>query len=169
MESYYRVDRNLRIIDAGGDWDDFARQNNGDACLADDVKDTLLLHHIKGDTPRMWVETVVKSAFALNSKTIKPYRCDSDRVKRELVMEVFRDGPDTALIRHRIIREEKMPDIASIVFFPSSEKRKPRCSVCNKMKIDDEWVDPFDLTERQQHHVIYDVCGPCGESVFGTA
>jgi hypothetical protein len=56
IKAYYRVDNKYRIVDVGGDWDDFAIRNASDECIAKYVIGDDLFSHITGDEVKMWIE-----------------------------------------------------------------------------------------------------------------
>ena len=165
MQTYYRVDRKFRIVDVGGDWDDFAIRNASDECVSKYVVGDDLFSHITGHDVRMWVESLITTA----RHTLKPirvnYRCDGPQMRRRFRLCAEPEPDDVVMVSHELIAEE--PQGTRIVLSPVSKGRvgTPRCSICNSVRLGGRWVDPFELGLSQEFQVRHEVCPRCQNNV----
>ena len=79
MKTYYRVDKKYRIVDVGGDWDDFATRNASDESGSKYVIGDDLFSHIAGDEVRMWIESLILTVRHTKKPIELNYRCDGGR------------------------------------------------------------------------------------------
>lgn len=84
LQTYSVVDRELRILWVGGDWDEFALENQGPAAVANEVLSTNMVDHIVGaDTRAAWV-SLLEAVFETQKELKLDYRCDSPRKLRRV-------------------------------------------------------------------------------------
>lgn len=167
MQAYYRLDRELRITDVGGDWDSFATEASADECVSRYVTGTHLFSYILGDATRAWIETIIRVARIEGTVQHRIYRCDAParRCYFDLKVESGKDGSVT--LSHELQRSEPMRTTVNILPDQDDAAAIPRCSICNFLKLDGAWRDPFELGRDLKLHVTYDVCDRCqgGRSV----
>lgn len=164
---FYALDRQDRIIDVGGAWDDFALENDGKSVLRERVLGTPVFKHVNGDISAMYLRTLLSSVRLLDRSVTRCYRCDSPGTKRFMEMTLTPDADDGVMIAHRLLRTESLP--ARFIF--TVAKGRPsfavRCSMCNRLKQDGEWQEPevllskHDWGNAQPRSVIYGVCDDC--------
>lgn len=161
MKAYYRVDNQLRIVEVGGDWDQFATTNAADECVSHYVTGTSLLSYILGDSTRLWVEGVIRVTSSTGKVMQQQYRCDTPTERCYFSLEVKRSADKTITLSHELMRVEPMEN--RILTFPTQGDIAaiPRCSVCNSVDLGHGWCDPFELGTDLNLHVTYHVCERC--------
>ena len=84
----YTVDANDILVDIGGDWDEFARENEGLGLTRDNVLGTPLFTFIQGAE----VVTIYKALFAKARREQRPlsftFRCDAPSCRRTMKIEI---------------------------------------------------------------------------------
>ena len=161
MKTYYRVDRDYRIVDVGGDWDDFAIRNASDECVSKYVIGDDLFSHITGDEVKMWIEAVIQAVRITQEVIERDYRCDGPSVRRYFRLVAEPEPESVVLVSNQLTAEE--PQSTSIVLSSAIENHggTPRCSICNSVRLADKWVDPFELGSNQEFQVRHEVCPRC--------
>ena len=167
MKTYYRVDRDYRIVDVGGDWDDFAIRNASDECVSKYVIGDDLFSHITGDEVKMWIEAVIQAVRITQKVIERDYRCDGPSVRRYFRLVAEPEPESVVLGSHQLTAEE--PQSTSIVLSSAIENHggTPRCSICNSIQLASKWVDPFELGSSQEFQVSHEVCPSCGANSVG--
>ncbi|ACV35413.1 hypothetical protein [Accumulibacter sp.] len=167
----YTLDSDDRIVSVGGDWDGFARENDGSEILARTVIGRRLDEFITGDATRMFVRTMLMSARTLKRSIRRPYRCDSPQFRRLMEMTIVPLAQEMLDVRHHQIRAEPLPytiTIAAVTSTAASGFVK-RCSICNRIRAGKVWseVDAAVIDGRltvaatAALKVIYGVCPDC--------
>lgn len=156
----YTVDNNDLIVDIGGDWDDFATANDGSA-LADAVLGTSIWSHISGDTSRMFLDTLLRRARSTLQPIEKKYRCDTPTERRIMNMELIPQPTRRVTVRHSLVDAQRSDIVVNIIPGERSSDCVKRCTICNSIKLNGVWSDPFDLEGDQTYKVIYGICEKC--------
>lgn len=164
---FYALDNHDRIIDVGGNWDDFALENDGKAVLRKHILGTPVFKHVEGDISAMYLRTLLSSVRLLGHPITRRYRCDSPGTKRFMEMTLTPDADNGVMIAHRLLRSESLP--ARFIF--TVAKGRPsfaiRCSMCNRLKKEGEWLEPEVVwskgmwADAEPKSVIYGVCDTC--------
>lgn len=164
---FYALDREDRIVDVGGAWDDFALENDGKSVLRERILGTLVFKHVNGDISAMYLRTLLSSVRLLGRPVTRCYRCDSPGTKRFMEMTLTPDVEDGVTIAHRLLRTESLP----VRFIFTVANGRPsfavRCSMCNRLKKEGEWQEPEvlldkgDWADTRPRSVIYGICDNC--------
>ena len=165
---FYRVDEDDVIVDIGGQWDDFARGNDGAQILKASVLGTKLYQHIKGETCRTFVWTMLDAVRKLEKPVVRSYRCDSPTCKRFMTMSVFPEPDSRLLLQHRLDSIQPFERPLKFACAPRTAHTKvTRCSMCNRLQIDGAWGEPELMLAKAAKKVtdatlvIYSVCMDC--------
>ncbi len=163
MQTYYRIDRNYQIVDVGGAWDDFAISNGSDECVSKYVIGDNLRSHITGDVVWMWVETLVTGVLVSGKTIEREYRCDAPHARRLFKMSCALEAENVICLTHQLVSEEEMKTTVSISTATSLSNATLRCSICNSIYIDEEWLDPFTLNKDLILQATHTMCQNCRE------
>lgn len=164
---YYRLDRDDRIVEVGGNWDQFAQQNGGDEIVSHRVIGTPLFKYIDGETSRDHIWTAVDSVRKLSAPRKLAYRCDSPDLKRYMEMLIKPDVAGGVVVEHTTLRVEPLTPTIRFVSGGASQALVIRCSMCSRVRIKGLWIEPdAAMAERliapnATHRVAYGVCVEC--------
>jgi hypothetical protein len=165
------LDANDQITEAGGAWDDFAKENDGYSAIAERIVGTRLLSHISGDTSRLFVWTMLDAVRKLQKPVARPYRCDSPGLMRHCEMLIEPESNDGLIVQHRVLRVD--PSEVALSFLTSGASvRKPvgRCTMCNRLRIGKQWREHGDpacinlSSEESTVFVFYSICPDCRDA-----
>ncbi len=166
----YTLDKGDTIVAVSGQWDEFARNNNGEKTLASHVVGRKLERFIVGDTTRMFVLTMIMSARHLQRPIYRPYRCDSPTHKRFMEMIIQPRAEGRLEVIHRELYCEPLLHRARLVAVSpgSGATYAKRCSLCNRVQVEGVWSELDDAIESRRLQVeasglkvIYGVCPDC--------
>ena len=165
-EISYVVDRDMTICGIGGDWDRIAQENDGEGCVCAMVLGSNLKDHISDDTTRMWVEAAIRIARTSRVPVRKLYRCDTPDLRRTMEMVVTRVEDGRVEIVHRLLSTERPGPTVEITHIKRGTAQVPeigprKCSICNKVRIDGTWTDPFELGRDVSFTVDTGICPDC--------
>lgn len=155
----YRVDTKNRIVETGGDWNAFARDNGGEELAGEGVIGLPLRSFVSGDVTRMFVETMLQKARLTRVPFSVPYRCDSSDVIRHMRMTLTSSGNEVQL-DHRLEKEEARGSINRGRISPGTPRPVKVCSMCRNIcdaKNSSVGEAPVSGIER----IIYSVCSTC--------
>ena len=165
---FYRVDEDDVIVDIGGRWDDFALGNDGPSITKAQVLGTKLYRHIKGETCRTYVWTMLDAVRKLEKPLVRSYRCDSPTCKRFMTMSVIPELHNRLLLEHRLDSIQPFERPLKFSYATRNARAKvTRCSMCNRLQIDGTWGEPERMLAKAAKPVtdstlvIYSVCGDC--------
>lgn len=164
----YWLDSNNIIVEVGGQWENFACENQAYELTARRVIGRNLLDFVSGDVTRMYVDTLIRSALLQRRPLVRNYRCDSPTVRRDMEMRLSVE--DSGLLRweHRLVQAQ--PFNRSLAFRAANPVNTRnflvRCSICNRLKSAGGWqeaeaVPEISNTDSAEVSVIYGVCPSC--------
>jgi hypothetical protein len=156
------IDADTRIVETGGDWDDFAAANDGAEALTPRVLGRRLGEFVAGDAARMWLFALLDLARLTAEPVTRSYRCDSPMTKRFMEMTVTPESEGRLRLRHRLVREERMARPAPMVQ-SAAQGCVLRCSICNRLASDGGWMEP-DAPQAPRGAplpVVHTVCEAC--------
>lgn len=161
----YFIDDNLRIINVGGEWDEFAINNEGDDIVFSKIEGKSLLNYIKGDPTKMWIQTIIQLVKLKEEPIERPYRCDSPEIKRYMSMNISAESKYVLKFEHKILKVEPKTQTTLIKHFDNKSITNiyKRCSICGKILFSGKWKEP-DADQSiniSKFKVIYTVCGDC--------
>ena len=102
----YSIDENNDIYNIGGNWADFATQNNGSRSIEDDVVGTSLWSHIHGLDVKSYLNAIFFAVRKVQIPVVLPYRCDSPTQPRQFIMAVLPAGGERLKIDHLSVLTE---------------------------------------------------------------
>lgn len=173
MEISYRIDRDNRLVEVGGDWDTFALENETPAMLRDAVLGRSLLDFVAGTETRHLHEVLLARARSGIPLRRMPFRCDSPDLRRFMEMDIA--SPDGAAVEYRC-RLLRVESRASLRITPAGNGSTMRmCSWCKKVHLTrDLWVEVeeavarFGLLENDvPPQVTHGICNTCLEKLYG--
>lgn len=171
----YELDEHNIITDVSAAWDQFALENDGYHVMEKHVKGQSLFSFVKGESTKMMIDLLLNKARLLKKTVTHKYRCDSPDCKRYMEMDIVPVYEGKLVLRHRTLRTEKLNNKIAFEFNPQKahEHKKPmiRCSVCNRIYIKDQWLEPDQAMAKKwlpvaaSLPVIYGICNECRENI----
>lgn len=160
----YALDNKDRIVMINGQWDDFARENNGINIYVNDIRGNSIWQYISGDPTKMWFDVLLQRVKLKKISIERPYRCDSPDLKRHMKMQIsYKD--DLLVIENFLLYTEKRqrPIYIQHATTPQHRSTKLRCSICGRIQYQQQWQEPnfLPLTESFPVNVTYAVCEEC--------
>ena len=164
----YWLDEDNAIVRVSGDWDRFARENDGSGLYSADIGGKSIWNFISGDSSRMWLEALLQLTRLTGKAISRPYRCDSPDLKRFMTMTIIPEGSGRLRVEHAILATEARQ--APVYIRYAAKATLPsfyqRCSVCGRVRHTpaEPWLEPDELCARREAElsVIYAVCEDCG-------
>lgn len=160
LQSFCVVDSSLRILWVGGDWDEFARRNGGEAALANNILSTRLTAHIvdlmTADKVLEMVQVVIETQRTLRLE----YRCDAPHEVRRFLLTIkpMKDG--RAIMVHELRDAVQLdPPMQQWHYDPTARTQK--CSTCGMVHRAEGWVDPAVSQIEHPPYVGYTTCPTC--------
>lgn len=167
----YIIDAERLIIDVSGDWDGFARQNDGFGLSVSEVLNTPLLSYIHDLETKYLYDKILQRACESHRALTLPFRCDSPDLRRFMQMHIRPLGNRMIMFKTSLIREEPRASIAVEVRDSGSFVRM--CSYCLRVRRDEDWVELEDaikdahLFEMSKLPMItHGICPSCKNTVF---
>lgn len=168
IQNSYIIDNQYRIIKVHSNWDKFAKDNYGDISIMErNIIGKSIMEYIKGDSVKMWYESIIELAKNLKINITRPYRCDSPSKKRFMEMEIIPLENGNILINHYLIREEEMRESENKPFsFNFTDERNiiTRCSICNRFLHKNRWIELEEAIKHFDFRVIQItdiICNDC--------
>lgn len=164
-DTCYWLDKNDRIVKVCEQWDLFAHENEGDKVLAHHVIGQPLWRFLSGDETRMWVEMILNRVRYIGQPVERPYRCDSDNVRRHLRLSVTPLDNHYLSIESTLVATEPRTRPTFFSTTSGSTGLHKRCSICGRVHHEQGWVEPDEIGDihikRLDYLVIYGVCEDC--------
>lgn len=159
----YFLNQERIIVSVGNNWDRFAHENGGEILTGDYVIGTSVWDYIKGDTTRMWFDTLLQFVSLRKELVERPYRCDSPGIKRFMNLRVSCEDSGLIKLDHIILKTEIQE---KPVFFQYTSEIvnnvKFRCSICGRVSSKGRWHDAASqLFDDWDGKVFYTVCDSC--------
>lgn len=160
LKTYYVLDRNGRILDAGGDWDQFALANGADGAVARKTIGTTLWENVAGFETQSYLNALFFAVRSLLDTISLPYRCDSPTERRLFNMTIAPADNLELPVDHALVScssNRQLPAVSSFTGRHSAVK----CSVCCSFKVGKTWVDPFTSPDPIDFPEGLGVCPEC--------
>ena len=170
----YVLDADNRICRTKGPWDGFVLANLGPGgegmeALAENVIGLSLNDFVQDEPTRMLLSALADSVRLLRWERHLDYRCDSPTMKRFMQMKLEPGPLDTVILTHKLLRTEPIQPAFYVLTASSGETaRGRRCSLCNKVRIGDAWVEPdHNLAQRvpQPYAIKHTLCPICQHAI----
>jgi hypothetical protein len=165
----YWLDREDRITKVNPLWDQFALANGGEnRLLSSEIQGRRVFDFITGDQTRMYLEALLQHARFLNRSVSRSYRCDSPTMKRFMSMCLTPASEGLVQLDHTLLKSE--PFQQPIIYHHEPDPQAaalPRCSVCTRLLIKENWLSPEDaetlgfLIPGKPLPVTYRICPAC--------
>jgi hypothetical protein len=175
MEISYRIDRDNRLVEVGGDWDAFALENETPAVRRDAVLGRSLLDFVAGTETRHLHELLLERARRGIPLRRMSFRCDSLDLRRYMEMEIA--SPDGAVVEYRcrLLRVEPRAPLRTVTAGFGSGSTMRMCSWCKKVHLTrDLWVEVEEAVARfglleddTPPQVTHGICDTCLEKLYG--
>lgn len=164
LQTYSVIDRELRILWVGGDWDEFALENHGPAAVANNVLSTCLMDHIVGEDTRAIWRDLIQAVFDTQKELKLDYRCDAPHLLRRVQLSIRPMKEDRLLLVHDL-RDVRNFGKSFAPWHYRHDATHAKCSFCNSVRPDGGvWL----ATEALESHptaVRYVICESCEAQV----
>lgn len=157
----YFVDRDDRILDIDGAWDDVAMINDAPGALSKKVLGTSLFDHVAGEDTQDYLRRLMQRVRATGQAHIMEYRCDGPTVRRWCWMEMRAGDKGCLLSRHVLLRSESTENRVLVERANSPSTEAHQCSICNRIRVVGDWFDPFEIKRNQFYVVGPALCSTC--------
>lgn len=159
VETAYWIDERNVIVRTCDNWNRFAEANGGGTARSETIIGRSLWDFITGTTSRMWLDTLLGLARLKKAPLERSYRCDSPHVQRYMNMIISPAG-EVLELRHRVRATIALEPALRLLFHPAGI---PRCSVCNRLRIDGEWREPSSVRRSGEEIIAvrHTVCDHC--------
>ncbi len=138
----YRIDKYYNITFVNDAWNEFAIENKGSHLLSEFVVGKNLFDFITCPATSNLYKMLLNKVRNTQKLISFSFRCDSQDKKRfmKMVINPLNNGGFEFV---SIILSEESMDIISTVFSETKKENKllTTCSWCNKIKLDDKWID----------------------------
>lgn len=165
----YLLDERDQIISTGGDWNDFATQNDASELSDEKLMGRPLLDFVSGKVTRSYIQVLIEQVRKSGQSIALDYRCDSPDVRRFMQMKVSPSLNNGIRFQNRVLRIE--PRETPVTFYRPAERIRGcynRCSMCNRIKVAEVWGEAESLLPRREYQkgvaVIYGICPGCNDS-----
>lgn len=142
MYTSYTLDNTNRIIDVGGDWDDFAHQNDRAGAVSANVIGKSIWDFISGFDVQNFLSAVIAFVRVREEEFDTLYRCDSAETPRLCRMEVTPLDDNTVEVKNVLLQHPEIAP-ASNVLELDHNRCFNRCSKCCRFKIGEDWIEAF--------------------------
>jgi hypothetical protein len=139
----YAIDPEDRLIHFGGDWNQFARENDGATLTPENLHMHNLFDYIQDPASNQLWRFIIQRVRDAQNFTEFDYRCDSAVLKRFMKMRVsFANG--NVHFKSTVMRIAERPEVKILERAPApGEEMLIVCSWCRKVKItEDNWLEP---------------------------
>jgi len=165
QQLYYVLDTQYRILWVGGDWDEFALANAGEAARSNEVLSTCLLTHIVDQPTADAVVRLVDVVRASQAPLRIDYRCDSPTMLRRYQMTIQPMRDDRVLLVHDL-RDARTFHQPLTHWKYRKDAHHLKCSFCCSVGTGSgEWTLPENLTGPHPEEVAYTMCPSCSGRV----
>lgn len=163
------LDKADRIQKVSDSWNQFAKENGGNACLGESVIGQPIWRFITGDSTWMLVHTLMLRARVIRAPVRHHYRCDSPDLRRHMEMIIYPEADGGVRIEHRLLSAE--PIAPPVRIDPATHGQAvPRCSMCNRIKLKGQWKEAPDALAAGEiaavQKVFYGICRDCWDRVW---
>lgn len=165
----YTIDADDIIVQVSPTWQNFAQENYAVGLTEREVVGHSLWEFIKDESTRSLYRVLLRAVRAKKHPISFPFRCDSPRVRRYMVMNIT-PHPDNSLsfTNELVETRSRNPEIFFQSKLGSNKLYYVMCSVCNKVRPyeDLEWMEVEEAFSSMAHvdepvHVVYEVCESC--------
>ena len=108
LTNTYILNSDQIIVSVCDNWNKFAIENGAEMLISKNVIGTSIWDYIKGETTRMWFDTLLQFVSIKKEKIERPYRCDSPGIKRFMNLSVSFEGNGLIKLEHIIVKTEPM-------------------------------------------------------------
>jgi hypothetical protein len=166
----HRVDKNDNIVGVNENWQSFAEENLGTACLPEKIIGSSLWDHIRDPETKHLYEIILLKVREYHRQATFSFRCDSPEIRRLLKLFVIpREDDSVDFISQKINTELRKPVELLRSGIERSEDLIRICSMCKKIALSEtEWteveiaVQEMKLFEREVlPQITHGVCQPC--------
>ena len=173
---WYELDANNCVVAVSEYWDVHAMMYQTPSLLAKNIIGKALDSQISGDVTQMFTDTMITSARVQSKSLTRRYRCDSPTHKREMEMVLTPMANGHLRVAHQLIAEQpwkysKVIRTQSALSTGRSSKKLKRCSMCNRLLEDHEWLSQDDYLVRHPElaqtelSVYYGICPECNAGI----
>ena len=161
----FLIDDQQIICWVSTDWDSFAQLNDATSSISrDTVLGQRLFRFIEGDATRMFYDAAMLYTQQLKKPCVFHYRCDVPDASRTMSMQIqYQRDNGGWLFKNSILATHEMA--TAIDFHYSTTAAMIRCSICNRVHLDDTWHDAFVhpklIGARESIAVDYVICPSC--------
>lgn len=169
----YTIDASDIITEVSPSWDGFARENFAVRLGRSDVVGRPLWDFIHDESTMRLYQVLLKTVREKKKKLTIPYRCDSPRVRRYMVMEVTpNDDGSVSFVNELQEIRSRSPEVYFQHKLGASNTYYVMCSMCNKVRPweSETWNEVEDAFAALAQvdgpvEVVYEVCDPCSHTV----
>ncbi len=158
----YIVNRDNLIIAVNDAWDRFAVENQGEAILKSAVLGHSVLDFVSGKATQSYWQRLLARARQRTTPLQVDYRCDAPLLKRWMCMELSLLDNGDLRISHTQLQSQ--PRKNAVCFVRAAQRGKHsyiRCSLCNRVKNKEQWVEPEEVGAAPPLQVTYGLCESC--------
>lgn len=160
MENSYTLDAFGHIVDVTGDWDDFAQRNHAHDASGNQILGKKLWNFVSGADTVSYLNAI----FFFTRRTGKEFamncRCDGPNVARLMKMRVIPGANSLLMVKHQLLAcgpHKFDPELSAM----RHRFATARCSMCAKIEVGGEWIDPFAKISDQDASIDHKVCPEC--------
>lgn len=140
----YSINAHDEIVDIGGDWDRFARENDSPPeCFSANVIHRCFWDFVSGEAVRHVYRSLIMNVRAGRSFDFA-FRCDSPRLRRFMTMQI-KPGPAGGVdfVTELFATEERDFQRVFDINAKRSDALVVACSWCNKLRVGETvWTEP---------------------------
>lgn len=157
-----RVDPAGVIVSANPAFDRFASDNGAPDLTANAVVGRKLDHFVADADTREWLGLLLKSTRELKRIFVRLYRCDSPDLRRLMRMRLQPLADGSIDMEHKLVATSPLIHRRLLQTTALSTAAICRCSLCNRLRIDDIWHQPDDAPLGEgPTKVYYGICDDC--------
>lgn len=166
----YTIDEDDIIVEVSSSWQLFAKENFAVGLTEREVLGRPLWDFIKDESTRSLYKALLRAVRAKGQPISFPFRCDSPRIRRYMVMNVTpHDDGHISFTNELVETRSRNPEIYFQNMLGSNKLYYVMCSVCNKVRAFEEkgnWQEVEDAFTALAHmddpvQVVYELCESC--------
>lgn len=165
----YRIDAGDRISYVNPAWSEFARANQGEGVMPEQVLGSSLLESVDDSTVRSLYTAMIQRARAGAPVRFK-YRCDAPDRRRTFAMDIHQLDSGEVEFVSTLEHEEVRPPVTVLQLgVPRDGRLLKVCSWCQQVEMPDYTWLPVELVVKKLHlleaetfpRLTHGICEPC--------